>query len=312
CNAIYHFQNIDKYAENIDKLELKKLSGTERLKTVKRGFFLAIFFCLFLVTIPLTIPFAMNLLSRKQQIEKQIANIEDAIKKEKKRLEAAEEGAVVSEEIQELVGAVSLEETRFILTEILNISQEFDETKCAQTDTKILLVFLKENLHTLEQLFKKSPENTYETFQWFTKNVIIMRENEILISQLKTNREEIMKEQKGITKGHPIGVLNKSLTHLDNLAYETLKLDLNSEMKMYFCEICKDIDVILNRAREGLFLVSRGLPVDEKYWQETHSLLRSVLNIISLCLMASDLEASSPDLLHLNPTSAFLKEQTNA
>lgn len=69
CEAVFHYENREKYESNIDKVEKKNISAKERLKTVNRGFWLAIIFCIFIVTLPLCFPFAVSLWKRKKKLK---------------------------------------------------------------------------------------------------------------------------------------------------------------------------------------------------------------------------------------------------
>lgn len=301
CEAVFHYENREKYENNIEKIEKKNVSAKERLKTVNRGFWLAIIFCIFIVTIPICFLFAISLWKRKKEIENQIVNSEETLRRENKRLVAAEEGAVVAQDIRSYLGEISLEQIRDTLAEVRDLRAEFQGPERTTSSTAILLSYIDLHKIKLKDLFGEIPENPVKTFKWFSENVTKNQATETTIKNLIERKSETIKQQKLLTKGYSSEILVSSMEKLELVLQNTMNFPFDQENKYYFSDICINLPAILSQIRETLFFVSRSHPVDVQYWNMLRIKIQGFSNIMSLCVLdaeianlhtKSDLEAS--------------------
>jgi len=289
CEAVFHYENREKYEGNIDKVEKKKLSAKERLKTVNRGFWLAIIFCIFILTIPICFLFAISLWKRKKEIENQIANSEETLRRENKRLVAAEEGSVVAQDIRSLLGEISLEQIRDTLAEVRDLRAEFQGPERTTSSTAILLSFIDIHKIKLSELFGDIPENPIKTFKWLFDNVTKIQNTELAIKNLVARKSEVTQQQKQLTKGYSTEILMNSIKKLELVVGSTMRFPFDEENKFYFSDICKNIPALLSQIKEVLFFVSRSHPIDVQYWNMLRIKIQGFSNIMSLCVLDAEI-----------------------
>ena len=293
CEAVFHYENREKYETNIEKVEKKNISAKERLKTVNRGFWLAIIFCIFIFTIPICFLFALSLWKRKKDIENQIANSDETLRRENKRLVAAEEGAVVAQDIRSLLGEISLEQIRDTLAEVRDLRAEFQGPERTTSSTAILLSFIDLHKIKLCELFGDIPENPIKTFKWLADYVTKYQNTESTIKNLLARKNDVIQQQKQLTKGYSPEILINSIKKLELVVENSMRFPFDQENKSYFSDICIHIPVILAQVKEVLFFVSRSHPIDTQYWNMLRIKIQGFSNIMSLCVL--DAEIASLD-----------------
>ncbi|BBH54182.1 hypothetical protein [Fluviispira sanaruensis] len=301
CEAVFHYENREKYEANIAKVEQKNKVARERLKTVNRGFWLAIIFCVFIVTIIISFPFAISLWKRKKEIENQIINAEETLRREHKRLVAAEEGAVVAQDIRSHLGEISLEQIRDTLAEVRDLRAEFQGPERTTSSTAILLSFI--DLHKLRlcELFGEISDNPIKTFKWLSDNVNKYQNTESVIKKLQEKKEEVSLQQKQMTKGYSQEMLINSIVKLERVAQNSMLFPFDDENKSFFSELAIQLPATLSQIKEVLFFVSRSHPIDTQYWDMLRVKIQGFSNTMSLCVL--DAEIAS----HMGDT--ILKEQ---
>ncbi len=289
CEAVFHYENREKYEANIEKVEKKNLGAKERLKTVNRGFWLAVIFCIFIVTIPICFLFALSLWKRKKEIENQIANADETLRRENKRLIAAEEGSVVAQDIRSLLGEISLEQIRDTLAEVRDLRAEFQGPERTTSSTAILLSFIDLHKIKLCELFGDIPENPIKTFKWLSEYVTKYQNTETTIKSLIARKNEVTQQQKQLTKGYSSEILINSIKKLELVVESTMRFPFDQENKSYFSDICKNILPLLSQVKEVLFFVSRSHPIDVQYWNMLRIKIQGFSNIMSLCVLDAEI-----------------------
>jgi hypothetical protein len=304
CEAVFHYENREKYESNIEKVEQKILNAKERLKTVNRGFWLAVIFCLFVVTIPICFLFVISLWKRKKEIENQIANSEETLRRENKRLVAAEEGAIVAQDIRSHLGDMSLEQIRNTLAEVRDLRAEFQGPERTTSTTAILLSFIDLHRIKLSELFGEIPENPVKVFKWFYEHVSRCQNTEQTIQKLIEKKQEVLQQQKQTTKGYSKEILINSIKKLDFVLNSTMKFPFDTENKAHFADICTKTPPILAQIREVLFFVSRSHPIDAQYWEMLRLKIQGFSNIISLCVLDAEIANYDLELVNAKPIEA--------
>ncbi len=289
CEAVFHYENREKYDSNIEKVEKKKIAATERLKTVNRGFWLAIIFCIFIITIPICSLFALSLWKRKKDIENQIANAEEVLRRENKRLISAEEGSVVAQDIRSILGEISLEQIRDTLAEVRDLRAEFQGPERTTSSTAILLSFIDLHKIKLEELFGNIPENPIKTFKWLAEFVHKFQNMEVNIKNLENRKNEVLQQQKQLTKGYSTEILLNSIKKLELVIFNTMRFPFEQESKIFFAELCLKIPPVLSQIREVLFFVSRSHPIDPQYWNNLRIKIQGFSNTMSLCVLDAEI-----------------------
>ncbi|APJ04743.1 DUF2207 domain-containing protein [Silvanigrella aquatica] len=297
CEAVFHYENREKYEANIEKIEKKNIGAKERLKTVNRGFWLAIIFCIFILTIPICFLFALSLWKRKKEIENQIANSDETLRRENKRLIAAEEGAVVAQDIRSHLGEISLEQIRDTLAEVRDLRAEFQGPERTTSSTAILLSFIDLHKIKLAELFGDIPENPVKTFKWLSDYVNKYQNTEATIHKLMDRKAEVIQQQKQLTKGYSPEILLTSIRKLELVLQNTMQFPFDQENKSYFSDICINIPAILAQVREVLFFVSRSHPIDTQYWNMLRLKIQGFSNIMSLCVLDAEISNLNYDSL---------------
>ncbi|KAB8028127.1 hypothetical protein [Fluviispira multicolorata] len=289
CEAVFHYENREKYETNIEKVEQKNVGARERLKTVNRGFWLAVIFCIFLFTIPISFPFAISLWKRKKEIENQIVNAEETLRREHKRLVAAEEGAVVAQDIRSHLGEISLEQIRDTLAEVRDLRAEFQGPERTTSSTAILLSFIDLHKLRLVELFGEIPENPIKTFKWISDNVNKYQNTESVIKKLQEKKEEVTQQQRQMTKGYSQEMLIKSILKLERVSQSTMLFPFDNENKTFFADIAVQLPATLSQIREVLFFVSRSHPIDAQYWDMQRVKIQGFSNTMSLCVLDAEI-----------------------
>ncbi len=285
CESLFHFENRNKYEAHIEKLEDKVSKAQDRLKTVSRGFWIAIVFCLFIFTIPICFPFSLSLWKRKRNIESQIVNVKESIRREQKRLIAADEGAVLSVEIRDILGNISLEVVRDILLEVRELRVEFLGPDRTSSSAVLLLHFLAQNREKLTEIFGVMPEEPMEMFFWLTENVNKYQNTQTHIHQLQSQKELLDQQVKQLTKGYSKTLLDASLYNLKNITATIFLLPFDDEEKEIFCDICLQVPSVISKVREVLYYLSRQQTIHISYWNALALQVQAHSNMFSLCVL---------------------------
>ncbi|MES2615910.1 MAG: hypothetical protein V4591_10895 [Bdellovibrionota bacterium] len=304
CEAIFHHENHEKYEDNIVKLEEKIVKAKKRLKTVQRGFWMSVLFCVFIMTILICFPFAISLWKRKCEIESQITNYEETLRRENKRLVAADEGSVVAQEIRDVLGNVSLELIREVLIEVKELRSEFLGPDRTASSTALLLNFMDINKPKLVEVFGEMPEDPLESFYWLSENVNKYQNTETHILQLEEKKNRLILQQKQFTKGYSKEMLKHSIEKLKSVVSNSFHFPFEDENKYFFVDLCLDTPQVLSQIREILFYVSRNHPVDLNYWDVLKMKIQSYSNTLSLCVLDAEIFGHTEQFLQAKEKTA--------
>lgn len=285
CTAIYHYENRLKYETSLEKLEEKKIDACERLKTVKRGFNLAIILCLFLVTIPICLPFAYTLWGRRREIEKQIADVMEFMRREERRLAAADEGVIAANEIKEVLGNVSLEQIRRTLDEVKELRIEFQNSSQSTNATVPLILFMKDFFDKLHQVFGVIPEDPLESLRWLYTKTEEIKSSEEKFTRIEKEKIDLDSQLKALTKGHSVSILAESLLNIEANMHLLSQVEISDDIRGNFMALCVEIPKVLAGVREGLNFVCNGQTVADDSWESILNALNSCQNVLSVCVL---------------------------
>jgi hypothetical protein len=291
CEAIYHYENRNKYETNLIKLEQKRESARERLNSVRRGFAFALGFCSLIVTVPLCAPIAFSLWARRRDIETQIANIEETRRREERRLQSAEEGVIASETIREILGEIPLEHIRRTLTELKELRAEFVRPDRNGGVTTRILTFLELNQTNIQSLFGEMPPEPIESVAWFFENITRSENMEKYINSEMDKLENLKQQQRAVTKGYSAPILRKSIESLSEIRDHGFPVPFSDDLKLVFAEMCTRVMPVLDDTRKLLWRITHAQMVPDSQWSATQVRLRSEANTFSACLATLDIEA---------------------
>jgi hypothetical protein len=285
CEAIHHFENREKYEDNKFRLEKRREGALERWRSVNRGFWLAVAFCALLVTIPLCAPFAWSLYRRKKEVENQIANLEETLRREDKRIQSADEGVVAAQEIREVLGPVPLEQVRSTLGEVSELRREFQSAGSGASITASLIAFLELHADQLEALFGAAPRSTMERFRWLTSKVDEMtgaeRDKERVAIEDASERDKLRR----ILKGHSADLVRQGLENLRKVTHEALSFTADETLKREIAAMGVRLPRLFDDVRRTLWHVSHGQSVDEVVWKRLAVALASESNLLNACAL---------------------------
>ena len=270
CDAIFHYQNREKYEDNISKLDVRQENAVVRMSSVKRGFNLALFLCVFVVTIPLCAPVALSLWNRRREIETQLASMTEMRRREERRLQIADEGVIASEEINEILGDVPLETVRRTLEELRELRSEFQRAEKNPSVAAALVAFVDLYRPRLKELFGNIPEETIDIFKWFRFEVDrllnVEAEHALLTGRLKTTQLRLSQ----ILRGHNEVILRESCARVEKICIDNFKVDLDSDYKADLARQMTKLPHILRECRVLLSHLSYGREVNALKWRDLY------------------------------------------
>jgi hypothetical protein len=297
CDAIFHFQNRERYEENIQRIEQRRENALERMASVKRGFNLALFLCFLVVSIPLCAPVAFSLWNRKREIENQLANMAELRRREERRLQIADEGVIAAEEIKDILGEAPLETVRRTLEELRELRSEFQRAEKNPSVTAGLVSFVDLYKPRLKELFGPLPENMASTFAWFKQEVDrllnVEAERAALVARLQESKEKLAR----LMKGHNEVILRDSFARVKTIIDENFDIELELEYKAELAKNIIKLPDLLREMRVLLSQISYGQMVDMVVWREIH---RWMLNL-ETNFQAMALEMSLMQTQHEQP-----------
>lgn len=301
CDAIFHFQNRDRYEENIEKIEQRKESATERLASVKRGFNLALFMCILIVSLPLCVPVAFSLWNRRREIEQQIANMVESKRREERRLQIADEGVIASEEIRDILGDVPLETVRRTLEELRELRSEFQRVDKNPSVTAALVSFIDLYKPRLKELFGEVPEEMAKAFVWFKEEVDRVLNVEAERSQLLMKLDEKNVEVRRLLKGHSEVILRDSFARVRDIFENNFSINIDEMYKAELAQNTSRLPSLLQTARFLLSQVSHGQPIDLTVWADVYRWSLSMgAHFEAMALEMALAHASEAELNHQN------------
>jgi hypothetical protein len=291
CDAIRHFENRDKYEENRKLLVQKQSSALARLQNVRRGFYLAVIFCLLIVTLPICGPFAYSLYRRKKTIEFQIANLGEVLKRETKRIQIADEGVVAAQEIREILGVVSLEQVSQTLTEVGELRREFMSFQPSQSQTAVLVHFFESEDQALRCLFGTPPSEVVERITWFHDNFEVLSEKSANERKWTQQKTEIEQKIIALLGGRSESKVKESLVSLQLQAQQEPYPWIETQSLLDFISAVETLPSTLFSFREFLWKITHGMSIDLLAWKKLGTALGSQANVLSATSLELSLEA---------------------
>lgn len=306
CDAIFHFQNRQRYEENIQKIEQRRENALERLASVKRGFNLALFLCALIVTLPLCVPVAYSLWNRKRDIEHQIANMIESQKREERRLQIADEGVIASEEIKEILGDVPLDVVRRTLEELRELRSEFQRVEKNPSTTAALVSFVDLYKPRLRSLFGDVPDDMAKVFPWFKDEVDRVLNVEAERGRLLKRLDDTKNEMKRLLKGHTEFILRDSFNRMKAIVETNFSIEIEESLKVDLAQHVGRLPDLLRTARVLLSNVSHGMSIDGSIWFDVYRWFLSIEANVSA--MALELQLAGESSESISPSDDLLEQ----
>lgn len=270
CDAIFHYQNREKYEENIQKLDQRFENATERMASVRRGFNLAVLLCAFVVTIPLCAPVALSLWNRRREIENQLASMSEMRRREERRLQIADEGVMASEEINEILGDVPLDIVRRTLEELRELRSEFQRAERNPSVTAALVAFVDLYRPRLKELFGAIPDETVEVFRWFRTEVDRLLNVEAEHARLTGDLNATQERLRQLLRGHSDAILRDSYARVEKLCHDNFQVAIGDEYKVDLAKHVRKLPDVLRECRVLLSHLSYGQAIDCFRWHDMY------------------------------------------
>ncbi|NBO39444.1 hypothetical protein EBU99_12775 [bacterium] len=302
CDAIFHFQNRERYEENIQRIEQRRENANERLASVKRGFNLALFMCILIVSIPLCAPVAFSLWNRKREIENQLANMAESQRREERRLQIADEGVIAAEEIKDILGDVPLETVRRTLEELRELRSEFQRAEKNPSVTAALVSFVDLYKPRLKELFGEFPDDMAQAFAWFKSEVDKVLNVEAERASWLAKMSDSQAKMRKLLKGHSDVILRDSYARIKKIIDENFAIDLEDDYKTELAKHFSRLPSVLQESRVLLSQVSHGQPVHLQAWREVHRWTLSMEAHFQA--MALEVQLKDSMLIECNATAA--------
>lgn len=282
--ALEHYENHSKYALKIEELEHKIKDAEERLVTVGRGFKLSLLSCVFLVTVPLCVPFAISLWRRKKDIRKRLADLQELARQENRKLQLAEEGSLAYQEIFELLGPTPLPKLLGILEEVGALKNEFQLNEKTSSLAVHLVLFLHTQRFVLEKLFGPLPSDPGLTIVWFHQNMVHLEKLQKKYQQTSEQLEKMIQKQLQCLKGYSLEMIQQHLKVLEDILkhvfpfHEKDRHDLFNHEAM---KLCLSLPSYLSTSRNFLSVLTNGYSLSLSAWQAHYCQLKSHCNLLN-------------------------------
>jgi hypothetical protein len=293
CAAVKHYARRDEYEAEKRELERKIASAAERIKSVKRGFVLALILCVLVVTIPLCVPFAFSLWNRLRDIRLQHAQLIETKRRVLRKLELAAEGVIAAEDITEVLGERSLADVRSVLEEVRTLHTEFTTfVENGPALTKVL-VLLGRSPELVQRIFGDGPESLRDRFAWIVRMYELRtRQSQEIVTiagDVVATRESIQQ----LLKGYNPQVLQDTIDRLQDRLESIEPTEVSREFFATYTRLCKGMPKSLENAQSVLSKVSYGKDVTDSEW--TKAGLAIVTASTTLNAMVAEAELAQKD-----------------
>lgn len=309
CDAIFHFQNRFKYEENIQKIEQKRENALERLASVKRGFNLALFLCVLIVSLPLCVPVAFSLWNRRREIEHQLANMLESQRREERRLQIADEGVIASEEIKDILGEVPLETIRRTLEELRELRSEFQRVDKNPSVTASLVLFIDLYKPRLKELFGDVPDEMSKAFVWYKDEVDRVLNVEAERARLMDKLNEKRLALKKLLKGHNEQILRDSFERIQSIVESNFNVQLGEDYKADLAQHMIRLRSLLQSARVLLSQISHGQLIEPSVWKDVYRWILSAEANFNAMALELQLQEQEGSVSEINEETETLMEQ---
>lgn len=289
CDAILHYTQKERYQQNLLKLRDRIDAANKQIKTIRRGFWMALVLCLFIATVPICLPFAITLWQRKQRLYNHLMIYEDLKNREQKRSELAEEGYSITHEIRAIVGDVSYEAIRNLLMEAKDLKSEFHDSNRFLSVCAVILNFIDGHKKILIPLFGNMPEHPKDRFLWLIKNVQKFENAHKKLESFEHLRRELYLRKKQITKGYERETLTSSITQLKISMDSVMKVSLDISNKIIFNDFSLKAPESFKKIRETIFYVSQNYDVDLTTWNNLHIQIQDYARQLAIFVLDAEI-----------------------
>lgn len=291
CDAILHYHQKKLYSQNLIKITEKIEKIQAQIKTIKRGFWVAFGLCALIATIPISLPFSITLWQRKRRLIEHLHAYEDLQLREQKRFLLAEEGAIVTEEIQNVVGEVSYDTMKNLLIEVKDLKTEFHDTNRFLSMCATILNYIDTSKDTLIPLFGPLPELPRDRFDWLIQNVEKYENAHKKLESVQDMRHDLYLRKKQTTKGYEREILINSIEQLETSMSNMLILPLDLHNKIIFADMCLVLPEICKKIRETIFYITKNYDVDLNAWHMGHVKIHEYAHSIALMVLDAEIAA---------------------
>lgn len=295
CDAIFHHTNKERYTQNLSKLIDRIHLINTQIRTIKRGFGVALFACIFIATLPICLPFAFTLWQRQRRLEAHLDIYENLKQKEQNRLLLAEDGTKITLQIQEILGEISYDHIRHLLMEVKELKAEFYDPHRFLSVCAVILNYIDTSKDILLPIFGALPAHAHERFNWLVKNVGQYENAQKQLDLLQQQKHDVFLEKKQKTKGYERDILVSSMQQLDVSIKTLMDIPFCDEHKFLFYEICLAIPEHLKKIREIILHINQNYEVDLNIWYKTQQEIQRFANQIALFVLDAEIVKNSND-----------------
>lgn len=306
CDAIYHYSQQEVYRENLNKLNQRIIDVQKRIKTIRNGFYLALFLCVFIATIPICIPFSITLWKKRHKLKSHLIVYEDLQRREHKRLESGREGEQILQEIAEIMGPLSEESIKELLMEAKELKEEFCNSERFLSVCAMILNYIDTHQEMLVELFGQIPQSPHDRFAWLSQNVRDFENKYQELEALQSQRHDLCLHKKQTTKGYDRNLLIEGIEQLQKSLDSMLKTPIDTAHKPAFVEICLQLPEITKKIRETIYFISQNLEINSEDWNTAKLAFKRYSYDLALYVVDSEMEE------HLKFTQESVDKRNNS
>ena len=294
CQLIEASENRQELENELHTFEKRIETQEERLKSIKMGFIVSIVISFLIITLPLSLAFAITLSNRKNATERDIANTKERIRKLNRNLEWADEGFLISKEIRANLGDdVTVEQIRRTLNEVKDLRQDFHRKEQFNSLTAEVLVRFN-RLHTKNPQFferlKLDGLDIVKQLKIFCRKVKETLEAEETLLSLESEQIRLERLKQEAMKGYTTQIIESSLKKLEANDSPFDGLKIIEDMKIEFVRMCQNYPEILSEIKTLLEeICSKGRSLSEKSVETLKPRLESVLQTLDFMRLDNQL-----------------------
>lgn len=293
CAAVRHYLKREEYEAESLEIDGKLNSAEIRVRSVRRGFYLAVGLCFLIVTIPLCLPFAFSLWNRLREVNLQCAQLRESRRRVDRKLELAAEGVVAAEDITSVLGERSLADVRGVLEQVKELNHEFGHmSDSTPLVTKALLKAVA-NRELLHRAFGDGPEAFRERLGWIVRMQEYRNRQSREILRLAEQLVSAQEEAVSLLKGYTPEILMDTVLRLEDRRDALEKGDVSPELFDSWARLCRSMPETLTKAQHVLSLVSYGEMVSNSEWHR--AALAVVTASTTLNAIVAEAELSSKE-----------------
>lgn len=289
CDAILHHTHKERYAQNLSKIIEKIDLIHAQIKTVKRGFWVALVSCILIATIPISAPFTFTLWQRKRRLEAHLDTYEELKQREQNRLSLADDGTKITLDVQKVIGDISYDTIHDLFMEVKELKAEFYDPERFLSVCAVILNYIDTSKEMLSSLFEQMPTQAHNRVEWLVKNVEKYENAQKQLESLQYQKHDFFLQKKQKTKGYERDVLVESIQQLD-ISMKFLKvIPFADEHKVTFFEICLLIPEYFKKVRETIFYINQNYDVDLNVWYTSQQKIQEFSNQVALFVLDAEI-----------------------